>query len=123
MDSVIKPQLMKSLRALHLPTFASHHATQAALATQDGWTYDRYLLALCEMELGRRETRRKQKLLHESKLPRAKTMASFDRTRLKRTLERQVAALMDGDFLDRAENVLVFGNPDPTTCCTSSPQC
>src|SRR3979409_2022909 len=35
----------------------------------------------------------------------------FDRKRLKKTVERQLAVLMDGDFLDRRENVLVFGNP------------
>jgi DNA replication protein DnaC len=111
MASVIKPQLTKSLRALHLPTFVEHHATQSALATDEGWSYDRYLLGLCELELDQREQRRKAKLLQTSKLPRSKTMASFDRTRLKRPVDRQVAMLIDGEFLDRAENVLVFGNP------------
>jgi DNA replication protein DnaC len=32
-------------------------------------------------------------------------------TRLKKTVERQFAVLVEGDFLDRRENVLVFGNP------------
>jgi hypothetical protein len=30
---------------------------------------------------------------------------------LKRNVERQFAALLDGEFLRRAENVLVFGAP------------
>ena len=30
---------------------------------------------------------------------------------MKRNIERQFAALLDGEFLRRAENVLVFGNP------------
>jgi DNA replication protein DnaC len=44
-------------------------------------------------------------------LPREKTLAQFERGRLKRAVERQLAALLDGEFLDRRENVLVFGNP------------
>ena len=35
MDAVIKPQLSKCLRELHLPAFVSHHAAQAALAAND----------------------------------------------------------------------------------------
>src|ERR1051326_2886879 len=111
MESVIKPQLSKCLRELHLPAFASHHAAQAALAANEGWTYDQYLLSLCEMELGQREVRRIQKLLAASRLPRDKTLSSFDRTRLKKSLVRQFSALLEGDFLERRENVLVFGNP------------
>ncbi len=42
---------------------------------------------------------------------REKTLENFDRSRLKRNVERQFAALLDGEFLRRAENVLVFGSP------------
>ena len=48
---VIKSHLTESLRHLHLPMFVTHYAAQAALATTDGWSYDRYLLSLCELEL------------------------------------------------------------------------
>lgn len=111
MGAVIKPQLAKSLRALRLSAFVEHHATHSAIAASEDWPYDRYLLELCELELGQREVRRKQKLLAASKLPRSKTLSSFDRGRLTRPLDRQVSMLTDGEFLDRAENVLVFGNP------------
>lgn len=111
MAIVIKTQLVRGLRALHLPAFVDHHATQSALATEAGWPYDQYLLALCEFEMSQREQRRKAKLLAASKLPRSKTMANFERARLPRTVDRQVSALVDGEFLDRAENVLAFGNP------------
>lgn len=111
MSLVIKPQLERGLRALCLPAFAQHHAVQAALAAEQDWSFDQYLQALCALELDQREQRRRQKLLHASKLPRGKTMANFDRGRLKRGVDRQVSVLAEGDFLDRAENVLVFGNP------------
>lgn len=111
MSEVIKPQITDCLRRLHLPAFIANFATQAALATNDGWPYDRYLLNLCQMELAEREQRKRERLLRASRLPREKTLSAFERSRLKKSVERQLAALLEGDFLDRRENVLVFGNP------------
>ena len=107
---MIKPRMTACLKQLHLPAFVEHHAPQAALAANEGWPYDRYLLGLCELELSEREHRRIERLRAESKLPREKTLEAFDRTRLKKTVDRQLAVLVEGD-LDRRENVLVFGNP------------
>lgn len=111
MARTLKAQLTQCLRQLHLPAFVENHAAQAALASNEGWSYDQYLLQLCEMELDQREERKKQRLLVASKLPREKTLAIFNRTRLKKTVDRQYAVLLEGEFLDRRENVLVFGNP------------
>lgn len=108
---MITPRMSACLKQLHLPAFGENYAPQAALAANEGWTYDRYLLGLCELELSEREQRRIERLLADSKLPREKTIEMFDRRRLKKTVERQFAVLMDGDFLERRENVLVFGNP------------
>ena len=111
MKTPLKPHLTKSLKQLHLPAFAEYHAAQAGIAATEGWTYDAFLLSLCELELGQREARKIERLLHASKLPREKTLEQFERARLKRPVERQFAALLDGSFLERRENVLVFGNP------------
>jgi len=111
MGNVIKPRISKCLHDLHLPAFAESFGPQAVLATNDGWPYDRYLLTLCELELVQRDQRRTQRLLSDSRLPREKTLDSFDRSRLKKNHQRQFSMLLEGDFLDRRENVLVFGNP------------
>src|SRR5215213_5942659 len=111
MEHVMKPEMTRALRTLRLTVFATQHGAQAALAANEGWTFDRYLLALCELELQQRQTHRIQKLLLSSRLPREKTLATFDRSRLKKSVERQFTALLAGDFLTRTENVLVFGNP------------
>lgn len=108
---VIKSHLLESLRKLHLPMFVTHCVEQAQLATNDGWSYDRYLLSLCDLELNQRGKKRIDKLLLASRLPRDKTISTFDRNRLNRHLERKFAALSEADFLDRRENVLIFGNP------------
>src|SRR5688500_1039382 len=67
---MIKPRMMACLKQLHLPAFVEHYAPQAALAGNEGWPYDRYLLGLCELELAERDSRRIQRLLTDSKLPR-----------------------------------------------------
>jgi hypothetical protein len=43
--------------------------------------------------------------------------------RLPTKAQRQLRTLLEGGFLDRKENVLVFGNSDPETFCTSLLQC
>jgi len=108
---MIKPRMTACLTQLHLPAFAEHYASQAALAANEGWPYDRYLLGLCELQLAERDERRVQRLMAEARLPREKTLDTFDRGRLKKAVDRQFAVLLEGDFLDRRENVLVFGNP------------
>jgi DNA replication protein DnaC len=109
MRTLIKAELKEMLRRLKLPTCAAQHAAQSALAANEGWSCDQYL-RLCEMEINERETRKRQRLLQASRLPREKTLETFERSRLKRNIERQFAALLDREFLRRAENVLVFGN-------------
>ena len=100
--------LTTSLRQLHLPAFVDNYSSQATVATN---SYDRYLVALCELELEERRQRKTERFLRESKLPREKTWAAFEQARLPRTVQRRVDVLLEGNFLDRTENVLAFGNP------------
>ena len=105
------PRLKECLVELRLPTFREHHGSQAALATKESWSYPQYLLALSELEVADRRERRIQKLRRTSKLPWDKSLTSLDRSRLPQSVDRQLSGLVEGDFLDRAENLLVFGNP------------
>jgi len=111
MTTPLKAELKDSLRQLRLPEFAAQHSQQSTVAMTENWTYDQYLLRLCQLELQQREVRKRRKLLAASRLPREKTLDNFERGRLKRNVERQFAALLDGEFLKRAENILVFGSP------------
>jgi len=111
MGTAIKPRITKSLHELKLLGFAESFSQQASLAANEGWAYDQYLLTLCEIELLQRQQRKIARLLNDSRLPREKTLQNFDRTRLKRAVDKQLSVLLEGDFLDRRDNVLVFGNP------------
>lgn len=107
----MKTHLKDCLRQLQLSSFAANFAQQAALAANEGWSYDKYLLQLCQLEIDERRQRKIEKLLQSSRLPREKTLTTFDRTRLKKNVEKQFAMLLEGEFLAHKENVLVFGNP------------
>ncbi len=71
----------------------------------------RILLDLCEAEAADRKERRRERLLKESGLPGGKTLATLDEEQLPPEIHRQWPALLDGSFVERAENVLAFGLP------------
>ena len=99
------------LRALKLPAFAAHHEEVARQAEREGWTFEAYLRHLVEMELNERKERKILRLRKESELPSDKTLATLDAERLPVKVKRQLPALCEGGFVERAENVLAFGLP------------
>jgi DNA replication protein DnaC len=84
---------------------------QADLARREAFSYEQYLLELMEREVEARRQSRVERLLRESKLPLEKSWQAFDRSRLPRKVDAQLGTLIEGSFVDRSENVLVFGNP------------
>ena len=99
------PRLRECLIELHLPAFREHYAAQAALATQESLSYPRFLLSLSEIEVAERHERKIQRQRRASKLPWEKTLTALDRSRLPQSVDRQLTALLEGTFLDRAENL------------------
>ncbi len=107
----MKEQLNAYLKELYLPTMRGSFEELAHRAQQESHSYERYLLELAERECQARRGRRVERLLRESRLPLAKTLEALDLKRLPPKVVQQVRGLLDGTFLDRRENVLVFGNP------------
>jgi len=107
----IKTALLQNLKELHLPTMRACFEQSAQRAENETLSYDQYLLELTERECDSRRHNRIAKLLRESGLPREKTLANFDLKRLPSKVGRQLKVLLDGSFLDRKENLLLFGNP------------
>jgi DNA replication protein DnaC len=99
------------LKELHLPAIRNCYVKIAEQATQEGLTYDAYLLELVERESEARRHSRIERRLRESRLPLEKDLSSFEMGRLPTKGGQQLGALLDGRFLDRKENVLAFGNP------------
>jgi DNA replication protein DnaC len=99
------------LRTLKLPTFAAMHEQIALRGDREGWTLGQSLRHLCELEIEERRTRKIARLLKAAELPFDKTVATLDAKRWSTKVQRQIPALCTGEFLDRAENLLVFGLP------------
>jgi DNA replication protein DnaC len=99
------------LKELHLPAFRSSYQELARQAQQEGLSYEQYLLALAQRECQERRHKRVERLLHDSRLPLEKSWQALDLKRLPAKVVQQARTLLEGSFLDRQENVLVFGQP------------
>ncbi len=104
-------RLREGLKALKMATVRRCYDEQAELARREGLSYEAFLLELVDRERETRAHNRVERLLRESRLPLEKSLEAFDRSRLPARVNGLVATLLEGDFLDRAENVLAFGNP------------
>jgi DNA replication protein DnaC len=107
----IRPVLMEQLKDLRLPTIRECYEDTARLAERDTLSYEQYLLEVISRECEQRRKSKVQRLLKDSALPLEKSLQTFDLKRLPAKAARQLRTLLDGGFLDRKENILVFGNP------------
>lgn len=103
--------IVMMLRVLRMPTIQSHYSTLAKRAVNNNWSFEQYLKVLLEMEMSDRAKRRIQRLLKRSGLPEGKTLATLEQKLLPVKIRRQIPVLVEGSFVERAENVLTFGLP------------
>ena len=99
------------LRELCLTAMAPRIGELLQMAEAQNWGYRKLLLQLCETELAERRERRHQRLLRESRLPSGKTLGNLNENQLPAKILRQMATLLEGGFVERAENLLAFGLP------------
>jgi DNA replication protein DnaC len=109
MKAAEKERLERQLRDLHLPTFRTSYEELVQQAQQETYSYERFLLELCERECQQRRTKRINRLVQQSRLPLEKSLETFDWKRLPTKVARQVQSLRDGSFVERQENLLAFG--------------
>jgi DNA replication protein DnaC len=110
-DKDVKERLAAYLKELHLPAFRTSYEELARQAQQEGLSFEQYLLGLAQRECQERRNKRVERLLHDSRLPLEKSWPALDLKRLPAKVVQQARTLLEGSFLDRAENVLVFGPP------------
>ncbi|MBD3347784.1 MAG: AAA family ATPase [Candidatus Eisenbacteria bacterium] len=91
--------------------FREHFESLAERAVQEPLSHTEYLSELTELECQARRESRIARLMQQSRLPSSKTWDNFEWTRLPIQVARQMESLRDGSFLDRRENLLVFGKP------------
>ena len=104
-------QLTDQFRELRLPSFRDHFQQSAIRATTENLSHLEYLAELTTLECQARREGRIKRLMRNSKLPLEKSWDSFKFGRLPLNVKQQLETLRDGSFLDRRENVLIFGRP------------
>jgi DNA replication protein DnaC len=97
------------LRSLLLPTIAREHESAIVRAEAESWGYARFLAYLVESEANDRLQRKIQRQLKEANLPAGKTLEALDQKSLPDKVRRQLATLLDADFVRRGDNLLCFG--------------
>jgi DNA replication protein DnaC len=106
-----EPTLAMLLRVLKLPTIGRHADDIAAKAEREGWSFAQYLRHLAILEVEERRRRRIERNQRDSNLLAEKTLATLNRKRLPPPVAKMVPTLCEGAFVERGDNVLLFGLP------------
>ena len=106
-----RQRLRRSLTELRLPSIRAEHEEMAQAAEQNSWSYEEFLCELIEIEVEARRQRRIERHMKDSRLPPGKTLEVLDRSCLPLPLQQQLRTILEGSFLSRKENLLVFGRP------------
>ena len=96
---------------LRLTTMAHIIPEALTLAQQQDWSLESFLVYLLEQEISQRQQRRIERYLRQAHLPPGKTLAQFDLKRLPLRLRRQIPGLVQGEFINQGDNILIFGQP------------
>ena len=99
------------LRQLRLPAFLSHYQGVAIEAERSGWSFVEFLNQMSTLELSERNKRKLDRYRKQSFLPQSKTFSTLNVKRFSKTVQRQIATICDGGFVEKGHNVLVFGLP------------
>jgi DNA replication protein DnaC len=99
------------LKSLCLPCFVDHYLAVAVQSEKEKIDHVGYLNTLATLEYDRRCQQRIERLTKQAKLPRNKRLTEFEVTRIPGLSPSLIHQLGEGEFIDRCENILIFGNP------------
>jgi len=99
------------LKQLRLPMFVQQYQPLAQEATREHLSYERYLLALAQAEIAKREVQRINRLIAAARFPVRKELADFDFSLVESLHQTQVVELAEGGYIAGAESVILVGNP------------
>jgi len=104
-------QLETLLRSFYLSSFVRNYKDFADKADRQKLGHIAYLYDLAHTEGTERQTRRTERLINQAKLLHGKTLDNFKLSKQPSLSPGRVRELAAGDFLDRCENILLFGIP------------
>jgi len=98
-------------KTLRISAIGAQFASLAEEARQQNHSHLRYLEALLQSEVEDRERRSIELRLKDAHLPRMKTLEEFDFAQSPHIPASRIRALAEGGYLERAEPVLLVGEP------------
>ena len=111
MNKKTQEELTLCLDELNLSTISRQYAKLADEARAEALSHEQFLFNLMRQECDTRRNKRIERYLKESHLPLEKTMDCFNLKRIPLKAAQQVKTLIEGEFVDRNENLLIFGTP------------
>jgi DNA replication protein DnaC len=99
------------LRQLRLPTFLENYQPFAVDTARQNLDYTRYLLALAEQEVLRREQNRITRRIKAARFSVFKELADFDFSALPNLNKARILDLARGEYIHRREPIIFIGNP------------
>jgi DNA replication protein DnaC len=101
--------LKHHLKALKLPTIHAECEKVAERAAADNADHLAFLLQLCELELIERERKAAERRLKLARFPAHKLLDEFDFAARPSVNKPLVLQLLQGDYLDQRENIILVG--------------
>lgn len=111
MNKKTQEELTLCLDELNLSTISRQHVKIADEARAESLSHEQFLFNLVRQECDARRNKRIERYLKESHLSLEKTMDNFNLKRLPLKAAQQVKTLIEGGFVERKENLLIFGTP------------
>jgi DNA replication protein DnaC len=107
-------------KAVRVPAIAANFVSLAEQAVKENQTHIRYLEALLQMETEERDRHAVANRTRDAQLPRMKTLEEFDFAQAPQIPAAKIRELAEGGYIERSEPVVLIGECDPATLCTSS---
>jgi DNA replication protein DnaC len=111
MNKKNQEELTLCLKELCLATTSRQYGQFADEARAQSLSHEQFLFNLVRQECDVRRNKRVERYLKESHLPLEKTMDALNLKRFPLKAVQQAKTLIGGEFVDRKENLLIFGNP------------
>lgn len=105
------PLLETYLRQLKLPTLVKNYRPFAQDAAQNNQDYTRYLFALAEQEVLKRQQNVLEERLRQAHFPVVRQLADFDFSALPNLNKAMILDLAQGDYIRLHQSIIFLGNP------------
>jgi DNA replication protein DnaC len=98
-------------KKLKLSAFSENIDKLSKLGETKDWSYGQFLHEICTLEIDSRAEKRTERLLKQARIPPKYSLENLDRKLLTPKIRKVLPSLLDGDFVEKAENILSFGLP------------